>query len=219
MDYPLYNLKNEKIGDVKLSDDVFNVAENNDLMHQVLTSQAANSRRSIAHAKDRSEVRGGGVKPWRQKGTGRARHASIRSPIWVGGGVTFGPKKERNFSRFIPKKMKQKALKITLSDKAKRKMLKIVDKLEIQESKTKTMSGLLLQLFKGSIEKIRKNSNFVLVLTGENKLSKNIAFANRNIPYSKTLRAKNLNPLDAASYKHILLDKEALKVIEDRFVS
>src|SRR3990167_2399768 len=98
MNYPLYNLKNENIGNVRLSDDIFKVEKNPDLLHQVIVSQAANARRVIAHTKGRGEVRGGGVKPWRQKGTGRARHGSIRSPIWIGGGITFGPTKERILS-------------------------------------------------------------------------------------------------------------------------
>lgn len=216
MNYPLYNLKNEKIGNVKLPDEVFKVGENPDLLHQVITSQTANARRVIAHTKDRSEVRGGGVKPWRQKGTGRARHGSIRSPIWIGGGVTFGPTKERNFSRRIPQKMNQKALKVALSMKAQETALKIVDKLELANPKTREMADLLFRLFKGNIEKIRKTSSFVLVLTSNAELSKNVALANRNILYSKTMRAKNLNVLDAVGYRYILLDKTGLEVIKER---
>lgn len=199
-----------------MPDEIFKIDENQDLLHQVITSQTANARRVIAHTKDRSEVRGGGVKPWKQKGTGRARHGSIRSPIWVGGGVTFGPTKERNFSRRIPRKMNQRALKVALSMKAQETALKIVDKLELANPKTREMVDLLSRLFKGNIEKIRKTSSFVLVLTSNAELSKNVALANGNILYSKTMRAKNLNVLDAVGYRYILLDKTGLEIIKER---
>lgn len=215
MNYPLYNLKNEKIGNVRLSDDIFKVEKNPDLLHQVMVSQASNARRVIAHTKGRGEVRGGGIKPWRQKGTGRARHGSIRSPIWIGGGITFGPTKERNFSRKIPQKMNRQAIRIALSMKAGEKVLKIVDMLKLENYKTQKMVGLLFNLFKGNIEKIRKNSNFILILLGKSDFSKNIARASRNIPYVKTIRAANLNVLDAISYKHILFDKESLDIIKN----
>ena len=215
MNYPLYNLKNEKIGNVRLSDDIFKVEKNPDLLHQVIVSQASNARRVIAHTKGRGEVRGGGIKPWRQKGTGRARHGSIRSPIWIGGGITFGPTKERNFSRKIPQKMNKQAVRIALSIKAGEKTLKILDMLKLENYKTQKMSGLLFDLFKGNIEKIRKNSNFILILLSGGNFSKNIARASGNIPYVKTIRTANLNVLDIMSYKHILLDKESLDIIKN----
>ncbi|OWK27217.1 MAG: 50S ribosomal protein L4 [Parcubacteria group bacterium GW2011_GWA2_38_13b] len=215
MNYPVYNLKNEKIGNIRLSDDIFKVKNNPDLLHQVMVSQMSNARRVLAHTKGRGEVRGGGIKPWRQKGTGRARHGSIRSPIWIGGGITFGPTKERNFSRKIPQKMNKQALRIALSMKAEEKNLKILDILKLENYKTQKMVGLLFELFKGNIEKIRKNSSFVLILLGKNDYSKNIARASRNIPYVKTIRNANLNVLDVMSYKQILLDKESLDVIKN----
>src|SRR3989338_11110629 len=143
MEYPLYNQKAENIGKVDLPDKIFNLAMNNDLVHQVVTSQASNKRQVIAHAKGRGEVRGGGKKPWKQKGTGRARHASIRSPIWRSGGVTGGPTKERNFKKDINKKMMQKALKVALSSKARDGQLFILDALTIEKPKTKEMAVVM----------------------------------------------------------------------------
>ncbi len=110
MEAPIYNTQGKKSGTLTLPENVFDVAWNDSLMHQVVTSMQANARVSIAHVKDRGEVSGGGKKPWRQKGTGRARHGSIRSPIWKGGGVTHGPTKNKDYSRKIPKKMRAKAL-------------------------------------------------------------------------------------------------------------
>ncbi|MCK4554466.1 50S ribosomal protein L4, partial [Candidatus Parcubacteria bacterium] len=112
----IYNQKAEAVGDIKLSDKVFGVKANEPLVHQAMVAQMSNERQVLAHTKDRSEVRGGGRKPWKQKGTGRARAGSIRSPIWKGGGVTFGPRKDRNFSKNINKKMKQNAMLMVLSD-------------------------------------------------------------------------------------------------------
>src|SRR3989339_233673 len=113
----VYNLKGEKVGDIELSDKIFARDWNPDLVHQVMLAQAANRRHPWAHTKNRGEVRGGGIKPWKQKHTGRARHGSIRSPIWRGGGVTHGPRNEKNYSRTIPRGMRVKALFMALSDK------------------------------------------------------------------------------------------------------
>src|SRR3989338_7273411 len=108
MKYQVYNQEGEKVKEMDLNPAVFEVAMNNDLVHQAVVAQAANKRKPLAHTKDKGEVRGGGKKPWKQKGTGRARHGSSRSPLWIGGGVTFGPTNERNFSKKINKKMKKK---------------------------------------------------------------------------------------------------------------
>jgi large subunit ribosomal protein L4 len=120
-----------------LPKEIFDVEINPDLIHQVVVAQTANRRRVIAHTKGRGEVRGGGKKPWRQKGTGRARHGSIRSPLWKGGGVTFGPTKERTFKKEINKKMKRKALFMVLTAKAKNNLLLVLDKIILEQPKTK----------------------------------------------------------------------------------
>ena len=125
MKFSVINQKGEKLKETLLPKEIFEVKSNNDLIHQVVVSQMSNRRKNIAHTKDRSEVSGGGRKPWRQKGLGKARHGSIRSPIWIGGGVTFGPTKERVFKKKINKKMRRKALFMVLSAKAKNNLLRL----------------------------------------------------------------------------------------------
>jgi large subunit ribosomal protein L4 len=173
-----------------------------------VVAQLANSRQVIAHTKGRSEVRGGGRKPWRQKGTGRARHGSIRSPIWRGGGVTFGPTKERVFKKKINKKMKRKALFMVLTSKIKDDELILLDKLEIKEPKTKPMAKMMENILK------KKQKSVLVVIP---KKDENIARANKNIPYTKTIWADSLNVLDLLSFKYLLMPKEAIKVIEKTY--
>ena len=141
------NQKGKEVGETELPKEIFEVPMNPDLVHQVVLVQAANRRRKIAKTKDRSEVRGGGKKPWRQKGTGRARHGSIRSPIWRGGGVTFGPTGREVFKKRIPKKMRRKALFMVLSAKAKENLICVLDNLKIEKPKTKFMVEILEKLF------------------------------------------------------------------------
>ncbi len=205
----VYNTEGKKVGVVKLLSKIFDVKMNTDLVHQAVVAQLANKRQVIAHAKGRSEVRGGGRKPWRQKGTGRARHGSIRSPIWRGGGVTFGPTKERVFKKKINKKMKQKALFMVLTSKVKDKELILLDKLELQEPKTRLMARILENIL-GK----KKKSALVVISTKD----ENIVRANKNVPYTKTLRADSLNVLDLLSFKYLLMPKEAVKVIEKTYV-
>jgi len=139
----IYNIKKEKIGTLVLPSELFNLKINSNLVHQALVTQMANSRKKIAQTKDRSEVRGGGIKPWQQKGTGRARHGSIRSPIWKGGGITFGPRTQRNFKKKINKKMKRKALLMALSSKLKDNELILINELKLKKPKTKEMAKIL----------------------------------------------------------------------------
>src|SRR3990167_6007205 len=146
MELPLYNQNAENIGTVELADNVFGLPMNQDLLYQVVTSQMSNKRQVLAHAKGRGEVRGGGKKPWKQKGTGRARHASIRSPIWKGGGVTGGPTKERNFKKKINKKMSRRALFMALSSKAKDNQLLVLDEIRLENPKTKEMAVVMKNL-------------------------------------------------------------------------
>jgi len=206
MKYLVYNQEGKKTGEAKLPKEVFEVEVNPDLVWQVAVSQMANRRRILAHTKGRGEVRGGGRKPWRQKGTGRARHGSIRSPIWRGGGVTFGPTKKRVFKKKINKKMRRKALFMTLSAKVKEKLLLILDKLEIAEPKTKEMVQI--------IENLKADS----LLIALPRVDKNIILATRNIPRTDVMEARNLNVLDLLSFKYLMVTKEAIKVIKETFL-
>lgn len=205
---PVYNIEGEKVGITKLPADIFGLEINNDLIYQAVNVQMANQRKPLAHTKDRGEVRGGGRKPWRQKGTGRARHGSIRSPLWRGGGITFGPRKEKVFAKKINKKARRKAFFMALSSKVKDKELVVLDKLEIKEPKTKLMTRILKKLFKDKRASI---------LIATPKGAENIIKANQNISYTKTIGADSLNVIDLLSFKYLLLDKEAIKIIEDTY--
>lgn len=203
----LYNQKKEKVGKFELPDKIFAVKFNPDLVHQTYVAQISNARKTIAHAKGRAEVSGGGRKPWAQKGTGRARHGSTRSPLWKGGGVTFGPVKERNFSKKINKKAKQKALFMMLSNKVDDKELFVLDKLELVGAKTKEMNKILNNFSDGKK---------TLIVLPEKK--ENIFRATKNLSYVKTLLADSLNISDLLNYKYILTPQEAIKVIEKTYV-
>jgi len=191
-----------------LPEEIFSVPLNADLVHQITVSQMGNRRQSIAHTKDRSEVRGGGIKPWKQKGTGRARHGSNRSPIWVGGGITFGPRSDKVYERVVPKKMKRKALFMVLSEKLNNNLLVLVDKIDITTPKTKT-----------AIEFLEKNSiksESCLVVLSELNRSAILSFA--NIPKVKTIQATDLNCLDLLSCKYLLVDKAGIEKIKKTFL-
>lgn len=202
------NQKGKEVGEARLPKEIFEVKMNPDLVHQVVLVQMANRRQISAKVKTRAEVRGGGRKPWRQKGTGRARVGSIRSPIWRGGGVTFGPTTEKVFKKKIPKKMRRKALFMVLSAKAKENLLLVLDKLEIEKAKTKAMAEILNKLF------LKKGSGLVVLLQKD----ENIIKATRNIPKTATMQAKDLNVLDLLSYKYLVIPREAIKIIKDTFL-
>ncbi|MCH8329055.1 MAG: 50S ribosomal protein L4 [Nanoarchaeota archaeon] len=204
----IHNQEGKKIEQIELPKEIFEIKLNTDLVHQVVLVQTANRRRKIAKAKGRSEVRGGGRKPWRQKGTGRARVGSIRSPIWRGGGVTFGPLTEKVFKKRIPKKMRRKALFMVLSVKAKENLLLVLDKLEIEKPNTKAMVKVLNKLF------LKKGSGLVVLP----KIDKNVILSIKNIPKINTIQAKELNVLDLLSYKYLVMPKEAIKIIKDTFL-
>ncbi len=194
------NLKGESVGEIELSDQIFAREWNPDLVHQVMLAQAANRRLPWAHAKNRGEVRGGGKKPWKQKHTGRARHGSIRSPIWKGGGVTHGPVKDRDYSVKVNKKMAKAAVYSVLSKKLADGHLKVIDSLEIETPKTKALFNSV--------------KNFLPALLIAAKENKNIARASGNIPRAKSLSGANLNIEDIIKYKNILLDKTAVAEIK-----
>ena len=202
-----YDQNGKEVGNTRLPSEIFDVKMNPDLLHQVVVSQMANRRRVIAHTKDRGEVRGGGKKPWRQKGTGRARHGSIRSPLWRGGGVTFGPRKERVFKKDIPKKMRRKALFMVLSEKAKNNLLVVLEKLAVSQPKTKSMAEILKKM-------PSKGKSTLIVLPA---MEKNIILAARNLPKIQTIQAKDLSPLDLLNFKYLLMPKDSIKVIKETF--
>lgn len=195
------------VGEEILNKKIFEVPVKPDLIHQVVAAQAANIRPVIAHTKDRSEVSGGGRKPWRQKGTGRARHGSIRSPIWKGGGVTFGPRSDRNFTQKINKKMRRKALFMVLSDRAKNKKIIILDKLELPQSKTKILS----QIF----TKLGIKNNTLLVLPEKNDL---IQRTIHNLTQAQFLPANSLNVLSVIRNQYIVITQAALQRIYKIFI-
>lgn len=209
MKVDVYNEKGEVAGTTTLPKEIFEVQMNADLVHQVFVSQQSNLRQGSAHTKNRGEVRGGGKKPWRQKGTGRARHGSIRSPIWKGGGVSGGPRNERNFEKDIPKKMRKKALFMVLSEKAKNNLLVVLDNLELENNKTKLMASLIKKL------PLNNASRLVLYSDGSNK----VFLATRNITKTGVSQAKNLNIVDLLNYKYVLTTKDGIKEIESTFSS
>jgi large subunit ribosomal protein L4 len=204
----IYNLKNEKVGTVELPERVFGAKWNPTLIQQILIAQLANKRRPWAHAKTRAEVRGGGRKPWRQKGTGRARHGSIRSPLWVGGGKAHGPNKERDFSQKVNKKMRRAALFSVLSRKMKDGDLKIFDNLQIEEPKTKNLFAPLRAAL--NLKKSQKKLDVLLIAERENK---NIMRASSNIPKTKATHPESLNVYDVMNHKNIFIEKNALAEI------
>jgi len=213
MKYPVYNQKGEKVEEISLPDNIFGVKMNLGLLYQAIRVYQNNKRQGTAHTKTRGNVSGGGKKPWRQKGTGRARHSSIRSPIWIGGGVTFGPEKEKVYSRKLPKKMKRLALLMVLSEKARTNSILILDKIDIEQAKTKLMAQTIDNL-RNKIETFEKGS----ILLALDEKNDKIARVSKNIPKVKTMEARELNSLDLLSYKHLVMPKAAITVIEKTFL-
>jgi large subunit ribosomal protein L4 len=203
----VYNLEGKEIEEIKLDPQVFGIEPNLALVHQVVEAQRANARYKLAHTKTKAEVRGGGIKPWRQKGTGRARAGSIRSPLWSGGGVTFGPRKERNFSKKINRKMKTKALFMTLTDKVKENCIIVLENLALTKIKTKDLANALHKL--GT-----KKAATLVVLTDKNEI---ITKSARNIKKIKTILANSLNVLDILKYKYFVVDKAGIKKIVETY--
>lgn len=204
----LYNQAGEEAGEANLNPQIFGVAVKSVLVHQAIVAFLANRRTVVAHTKSKGEVRGGGKKPWRQKGTGRARHGSSRSPIWRGGGITFGPTSERNYAKKLNKKMRKKALFMVLSDKAAEHSVLALDKLEWKESKTKAAESLL--------KKMGLSDQKVLFVI--EKMDKKIAGAFRNLPKADLIAAGSLNVYDALNNDKLIFTKDALKTLETVFL-
>lgn len=210
MKVSVYDINKKEVGNIELPKEIFEVELNMSLIHQVVVGQEANRRIAIAHTKNRSEVSGGGRKPWRQKGTGRARVGSTRNPIWRHGGITFGPTNERNFSKKINDKMRVKALFMVLSQKIKDNELFIIDSLKDKDQnvKTKGMNKV--------VNAFREGNERVFFAIPEN--DKMTVRALRNLDRVTVQEARNLNAFDLLSSKQLIISKEAVSVIETTFL-
>jgi len=200
--FDIYDQEKNRISEIDLDDKIFGAKVDKNLFHEVVKMQLANRRGGNACTKTRSEVSGGGRKPWRQKGTGRARAGSTRSPLWVGGGVVFGPK-PRDYSYSLPKKVSRAALKSALSLKVKEGKLLIVDNLNLEEIKTKTFVSLLKRL---AVED-------ALIVDSDNV---NLERSARNLHTVKVLRPEGLNVYDILKYEYLLLTKQGAEKIQER---
>lgn len=198
----VYNMEGAVVGNVELNDAIFNVEINENLVHQAVITQLANKRQGTQSAKNRSEVSGGGRKPWRQKGTGHARQGSTRAPQWTGGGVVFAPK-PRDYAIKMNKKEKRAALKSVLTSRVQEEKFFVIDAIKCEEPKTKTMVNLLDKL----------GTTKALVVLNEN--DQNVILSSRNIPEVKTALTNTINVFDILKYDSIVIDKAALETIEE----
>lgn len=212
MEAEIYNLKNESVGKIELPKSVFGAVWNPELVKQVMIAQMANLRSPWAHAKGRGEVRGGGRKPWKQKGTGRSRHGSIRSPIWKGGGKSHGPLSERDYSQKVNKKMKTAALFAVLSRKYKDGEVKIVKDFNIGEQKTKLMAKALTAVL--SRPKNDKRFDALLVTAPE---TRNLERSVRNLLKARVLESRSLNIYDIMNHKNLVLEEKAVETILNHY--
>jgi len=203
IDLLLHNVKGEEIGEVSLKDAIFNAKINKYLVHQVVKRHLANKRRGTASTKNRSDVSGGGAKPWKQKGTGRARAGTNRSPIWVGGGTVFGPT-PRDYSYSLPQKMKIASLKSVLSNKIKNKEIVVLDKLTLEKKKTKNMVEILTNL--------KASKKPLIILEKEDNDIKRVV---NNIQGAMVLPVSKINTYDLINQKIIVITENALKKIEE----
>ena len=199
----VYNMEGKKVSDVELNDNVFGIEPNEAVVHSVLVNYLANQRQGTQSTKTRSEVSGGGRKPWRQKGTGRARQGSIRAPQWVKGGIALGPR-PRSYKYTVNKKEKRLAIRSVLSSKVLENELTVVDKLELSEIKTKTMVKALADL---------KVEGKTLIVLPEN--NKNVLMSARNIEGVKTIVLNNINVFDLLKYNNLVLPLETVKKLEE----
>ena len=193
----------KKVSDIELADSVFGIEPNEAIVHSVLVNYLANQRQGTQSTKTRAEVSGGGKKPWRQKGTGRARQGSIRAPQWIKGGIALGPK-PRSYKYTVNRKERRLAIKSILSSKVLEKELTVVDKLEVKEIKTKTMVKALADM---------KVEGKTLIVLPEN--NKNVLMSSRNIEGVKTIVANNINVFDLLKYTNLILPVDTVKKLEE----
>lgn len=202
----LYNISGEQIGDIDLMDSIFEIKVNVDAMHQVVKMLLANKRQGTQSALTRAEVRGGGRKPWRQKGTGRARHGSIRSPQWTHGGIVFAPK-PRSYRYSLPKKVRRIAMKSALTTKVNEDNIIVLEEVNFEVPKTKQIVNML--------ENLKVDSKALIVLAEKND---NVEKSARNIPNVKTSLVNTLNVYDILNYDKFIVTKEAIEKIEEVYV-
>ena len=216
MEAKIYNQKGNVAGTIALPERVFAAKWRADLVHQVVEGMRSNSRAGTADTKDRGEVRGGGRKPWKQKGTGRAMHGSSRSPIWVGGGVTHGPLKEKNYKRKISKKMRAQALFSVLSKKLKDGEIIFVDTLSMPEIKTKGALEAVNNIAKAGDWKVNTKKPKVLTALWARDAKAEKSF--RNIPFVEVAFLKNLNPVQVLNHQYLLVENpsESAKFLAER---
>ncbi len=207
MKVPVYNMEGKQVKQIDVPVSLFDIVLKPEVVKQVIVAIQANQRMNYAHTKDRSEVSGGGRKPWKQKGTGRARAGSSRSPIWIGGGVTFGPRNNRNFSKKVNKKVRRLAIKMLLSDKVKNEKLFVIDNLEFSEIKTKKVVEFLQAL------PTDNRSTLILMPVVDEKIVKSVA----NIQKTDVMLAGDINAAELAKYNNVILSQEALQNVIDRF--
>lgn len=206
----MYNLKGEHVEDLELSDFVFAAPMQKTLLHETAVAMEANARPSVAHTKTRGEVSGGGKKPWKQKGTGRARHGSSRSPLWRAGGITFGPRPDRNYSKKINAKVRGAAMRMVLSDKLKNGEILAIDKVALRAAKTKE----LFLALSGALHAINKKISGKNLLVMEN--NKQAEKACRNLADIINKTQNNLSVLDILKSNLLIIEKEAIKKLEER---
>ncbi len=199
----IFNISGQQVGEIELSDDIFNAEINQSILHTVVKNYLANQRQGTQSVKTRAEVSGGGRKPWRQKGTGRARQGSIRAPQWIGGGVTFAPK-PRDYSYKLPKKAKRVAMKSALTSKLQNKDMIVLDELDIKEPKTKEIVNILKNL--------NSQKKTLIVLEQNNE---NVVKSASNIPGVSTTLVTTLNVYDILNHDKFIVTKDAVHKIEE----
>lgn len=218
METKVYNQSGKEAGKISLPESVFGLPWNADLVHQTVQSMLSSARNAIAHTKMRGDVRGGGKKPWQQKGTGRARHGSTRSPIWVGGGVAHGPRNDKNFDRKINKKMKTKALFTILSRKYRDGEILFVDALNFKAPKTKDAKEVLASFtsIKGFDGMTKKRKNAAYITLPKKDLNTEKSF--NNFGNIEVAEVRNMNPVEVLKYKYLVISTptESLKTIESK---
>lgn len=202
----IYNLSGKEVEELNVSDSVFGLLKNDDLVHQVAVAMDANKRQVLADTKTRGERAGSGIKPWRQKGTGRARVGSRRTPLWKKGGVVFGPTSDRNFKQKINKKMNQKAIAIVLSGKLKDGEIFVIDKMDFSKKKTKQAVSMLDNL---------KISGKTLMAFSDQE--KDFRLVSRNIAKVENILTGQLNVLDMLRNKNLIMSKESVKYLEEKY--